>query len=382
VPDQPPTSPLPDEELRLWLALSLTPGLGLTGAHRLLARFGSPKAVFAASEDELRAAGDLRRAARQGILRRVAFDSAMRELARCRRRGVHVLPLTDPRYPALLREIADPPLVLFVLGEPEVLQRPALAVVGSRAASPYGRQVAEQYGGALAGVGLVVVSGMALGIDGAAHRGCLGAGGTTVAVLGCGVDVVYPYQHRNLYRQIASTGVLVSEYPLGTRPEGFRFPARNRIISGLSLGVLVVEAAARSGAMITVEFALEQGREVFAIPGRIDSPKSAGTHRIVQQGGKLVTCIEDILEELPRWAVAPGAAEGPEAPAGEKATSTLAGDGQIVYSCLDVYPRDIDTIIRAAGLPAARVAELLLLLELDGLVESLPGNLYRNHTDG
>ncbi len=314
------------------------------------------------------------------ILSRRSLAAARRDLDRCRRLGVAAVGWDDSRYPGLLRQIADPPPVLFVRGDPALLCRPAVAVVGCRAASPYGLQVARRYGRELAGAGLVVVSGLALGIDGAAHEGCLAGNGVPVAVLACGVDVPYPRLHRRLYDRVAAQGAVVSEYPPGTPPARFRFPARNRIVSGLSLGVVVVEAGRRSGALITARFALDQGREVFAVPGRVDAPTSEGCHRLVQEGAKLAATVADILDELPAWAWdgPPPAAAG----RAENAAAALAGDGQIVYSCLHAYPQDIDTIIQRTGLPAARVAELLVLLDLDGLVESLPGNQYRKRTHG
>jgi DNA processing protein len=247
-----------------------------------------------------------------------------------------------------------------------------VAVIGSRAASDYGRRVAAMLAGELAGQGLTVVSGAAYGIDAAAHRGALAAGGRTAAVLGCGVDVAYPRTHADLLREIAGQGVLLSEYPLGTRPEGFRFPARNRIISGLVQGVVVVEATEKSGSLITARLALDQGREVFAVPGRIDSPKSAGTHRLIQQGARLVQTVQDIFDEL-SWenrlaAPAPAQAALP-GPALDPGALSLLDN-------LDTYARDIDTLVRRTGLPVGEIHALLLQLELCGLVRQLPGKLY------
>ncbi|NLB07392.1 MAG: DNA-protecting protein DprA, partial [Desulfobulbaceae bacterium] len=242
-----------------------------------------------------------------------------------------------------------------------------------RAASDYGRRVAALLAGDLAAQGLTVVSGAAYGIDAAAHRAALVAGGRTAAVLGCGVDVAYPRTHADLLREIADQGVLLSEYPLGTRPEGFRFPARNRIISGLVQGVVVVEATEKSGSLITARLALDQGREVFAVPGRIDSPKSTGAHRLIQQGARLVQTVQDILDEL-SWEgrlAAPVPAMAPDAP-----RARLAPGEQSLLDSLDTYPRDIDTLVRQTGLPVGEIHALLLQLELSGLVRQLPGKLY------
>ncbi|MEW6429045.1 MAG: DNA-processing protein DprA [Thermodesulfobacteriota bacterium] len=360
-----------------WLALALTPGLGHAGCRRLLQRFGSARAVFSASEKELAEVAGVRRPVREEIKDGRGLRAAEEEADRCRRAGIAIVTMADERYPDLLRHSPDVPLVLFVKGDSGLLAGDCLAVVGARAASVYGLEVAEKYAAMLARAGLTVVSGMAMGIDAAAHRGCLTAGGRTIAVLGCGLDIVYPGQNRELYRRIGESGALVSEYPLGTKPDAFRFPARNRIISGLSLGVLVVEAAKRSGSLITAELALEQGREVFAIPGRVDSPKSAGTHRIVQQGGKLVQCLDDILEELPPR-LRPGQAAG-DAPASVGPVPLDAAQ-QRVYDCLDVYPVAVDEIIRNSGFSAARVGDILLHLEMAGLVCAQPGQQYRKST--
>ena len=365
------------------LALANICGLRPAVVARLVERFGSAPAVFAAPKAELDRLG-IGEKTRAAILCRQPLVAAQRELDRCRRLGVTALAWDDSRYPDLLRQIAGPPPVLFVRGSLELLRQPAVAVVGCRTASSYGLRVAHRYGRELAEAGCVVTSGLALGIDGAAHEGCLAGKGAPVAVLACGVDLPYPRLHRRLYEQILDQGAVVSEYLPGTPPARFRFPARNRIISGLSLGVVVVEAGRRSGALITARFALDQGREVFAVPGQVDAPSSQGCHRLVQEGAKLAATVTDILEELPNWAweggktvAAAKSADRPENPA-----PALAGEAQIVYSCLDVYPQDIDTLIQRTGLSAGRVAELLVVLELDGLIESLPGNQYRVRTHG
>nr|MDA8166095.1 DNA-processing protein DprA [Desulfobacteraceae bacterium] len=292
-----------------------------------------------------------------------------------RKHGLIILTWDHPAYPPLLRTIPDPPLLLYTKGDLACLSQPGLGVVGARAATSYGRQVAQDMAFQLARKGLVIISGFALGIDTAAHQGALRAGGRTVAVLGNGLDMVYPEQNRKLFDKIAETGTLVSEYPLGTTPDAFRFPARNRIISGLALGVLVVEAAKRSGSLITAHLALEQGREVFAVPGRVDSWKSEGAHRLLQEGAKLVFRAEDILEELPHGLTGLLAAK-PEAVPREP----LAPEEEQLLALLDSYPQTIDELIQQTAWPAAKVTELLLLLELKRYIESLPGKQYQRKT--
>jgi DNA processing protein len=291
-----------------------------------------------------------------------------------RKAGIQLVTFDNQYYPELLRQINNPPPLLYLLGNSRLLSRPSVAIVGSRAATSYGKRVASLLARGLVENGVTVVSGMALGIDGAAHRGALDGSGATVGVLGCGLDVIYPRQHETLYREIRKQGLLISEYPVGTRPDGFRFPARNRIIAGLCLGVVVVEAAARSGSLITAGLALEEGREVFAVPGQVDSFKSKGTHWLLQQGAKLVQSVDDILEEL-------AGVLGPLHPGdvAETAACSISDDGGgELLRHIDVYPMARDELIRCCGLDAGRVAELLLFLELEGLVEILPGNRVRS----
>jgi DNA processing protein len=268
---------------------------------------------------------------------------------------------------------------LYVQGNCACLQKPAVAIIGSRAASSYGKRISAQLAHELARAGIVVVSGLAAGIDGHAHKGCLEDGGETVAVLGCGVDVVYPRVHAGLYRQVSGQGVLVSEYPLGTPPDGFRFPARNRIISGLSLGVIVVEATRKSGSLITARLALDQGREVFAVPGRIDSKKSEGTHWLIQQGAHLVQTVRDVLEEL-ELAVSLHVVD-PDPVAGT-VSDDLSGQEKQLYSCIGVYPTDIDALSVQSGLSPGTLHDLLLRLELKGCIRQLPGQQYERVKDG
>lgn len=359
----------------------MTPGIGPTLGRRLLDHFGGPERILAAKADDLAAIRGMKRPAALALASREAEPAARREIDRCAELSISLVPLHDPRYSPLLRHIADPPAVLWVQGDAMLLAAESLAVVGSRSATSYGLGVAKSIASQMATRGICIVSGLALGIDTAAHRGCLRAGGKTIAVLACGLDRTYPPANRRLRGEIlAKNGLIVSECPLGTAPDAFRFPARNRIISGLCKGVLVVEAAAQSGSLITANMALEQGREVFAIPGRIDSGKSAGSHRILQQGAKLVHSLDDIVEEIPGWRTphgpAPETKNTVQASHGQKAAELSPGVASI-FALLEAYPCDIDTIIRRSGRPARDVSEALLLLELAGLIESLPGNQYR-----
>ncbi|MBU0485729.1 MAG: DNA-processing protein DprA [Proteobacteria bacterium] len=361
------------DNLDAWLTLYLTPGLGSAGCRKLVDFFGTPQQVLKTSRDQLLRVPGIRKNVVPLINGPEARNAAEQELIKAQKAGISILTIDDQNYPDLLRNIHDPPVLLYVKGDLNNLSRPCLGIVGSRAASTYGLEVAEKLAGQLAQRGLTIVSGLALGIDGAAHRGALKAKGHTMAVLGCGLDVVYPIQHRQLYSDIPQAGALISEYPLGTKPEGFRFPARNRIISGLSLGVLIVEAAKRSGSLITAHLALDQGREVFAIPGRVDSQKSEGTHRLLQEGAKLVQSVDDILEELNIKCEVQF----------HNSISTLTNPESLnqaekkILTLLDVYPKSIDEIIQETGLTVQKVNESLLLLELKGCIEVLPGKQYK-----
>ncbi|MHB8810574.1 MAG: DNA-processing protein DprA [Desulfobulbaceae bacterium] len=368
---------MPMNMLWAWLTLSFLPGLGCTRIHRLVDIFGSPAAVLAASPQALRQVEGIGAKMSRVLADRAAVETAGRqaelELRRLAALDLVLLCPDDPRYPELLRAIADPPVLLYCQGDPLCLARPAVAMVGSRAATAYGKRVSFELARELAVRGVCVVSGMALGIDGQAHAGALAGGGATIGVLGCGADVVYPPQHADLFREVAGQGLLLSEYPLGARPEGFRFPERNRIISGLCLGVVVVEASLKSGSLITAGLALEQGREVFAVPGRVDSAKSQGAHRLLQQGAKLVHTVEDILEEFSQAGIFAQASR-PERSIAPSVPMTAAE--QQLWDCLDVYPLTVDQLVRQSGFAPARVLSLLLDLELKGLVRQLPGQEY------
>ena len=298
-----------------------------------------------------------------------------RILADCRDHGVGVVSWGDAAYPEALRHIHQPPLVLYTLGDPALLGRDQIGVVGSRNATPAGLDHARRFATELSQRGLMVTSGLALGIDGAAHAGALDADQPTVAVIGCGLDRLYPARHRALAQRIARHGLIVSEYPPGTPARAPHFPQRNRIISGLSRGILVVEAGLNSGSLITARLALEQGREVFAIPGSIHSPVARGCHQLIKQGARLVETVDDILEELGTWWTLQPKGDSP-APAGPDLTG-LAAREIAVLEALGYDPLSTDTLVQSTGLPADQLMQSLLLLELEGLVCPTPGGFVR-----
>ena len=348
--------------LAAWLTLCLTPGLGAGTIRRLLKVFGSPEAVLRAD-----AAGLTRttNAATAAALKSGTADLAVdRALQWASKSGHHVVTLADDDYPALLLEISDPPALLYAHGDLRLLSRPALAVVGSRNGTVQGLRNAEAFAKAFSNGGLTIVSGLALGIDAAAHRGGLAGRGSTIAVLGAGIDVTYPKSNASLFTEIAARGLLLSEYPLGTPSIGHNFPRRNRLISGLAQGCLVVEAALGSGSLITARMAAEQGREVFAIPGSIHSPLSKGCHSLIKEGAKLVDAAEDVLVELG------GSIAAPVSPSGSE-------EGETLLSHMGYDPVDIDALCSRAGLTVQAIAAELLRLELDGLVSTLPGGRYQ-----
>ena len=354
------------EDLAAWLKLSLTPGLGSEGLRRLLADFGGPEPILAASRAALaRHVGDSVAAA----IKQAGTDAALAAVAAWLEDPAnHVVTLADAAYPGQLLQIPDPPLLLYVKGRVELLSHPSVAIVGSRNASAQGSANAEAFARTLSEAGLTVVSGLALGIDAAAHRGGLAGASGSVAVLGTGADIVYPARNRALAHELAARGALVTEYPLGMSPLPGNFPRRNRVISGLALGCLVVEAATDSGSLITARLAAEQGREVFAIPGSIHSPLAKGCHALIKQGAKLVESANDILEELKLQAPPPPASADITVP------DSLA---QRLLDALGHDPCDLGTLAARCGFTAAETAALLTQLELDGHVAVLPGGLYQ-----
>ena len=349
--------------LAAWLRLTLTSGISGETQRKLLAAFGLPETVFAAGRSALRSvvggkAADL-------LLDSPTGEAVAQALAWAEGPEHHLLTLADEAYPRSLLDTADPPSLLYVRGDPALLAPPALAVVGSRNATPGGLQTAENFAKALAGSGLTIVSGLALGIDAAAHRGALAAGGRTVAVIGTGIDRLYPARNRDLALAIAEHGAIVSEFPLGTPALAPNFPRRNRIISGLARGVLVVEAAPQSGSLITARLAAEQGREVFAIPGSIHSPVARGCHQLIKQGAKLVETAQDVLEEL-NWHASPPVLHDPAPTAEDPLLAALGHD-----------PCGLDELVERTGRPADELLTALLSLELAGQVATLPGNRYQ-----
>jgi len=348
-----------------WLRLALAPGVGNASLLRLLTAFGSPEAVLASAHTAL--AAHLSSAQCAALL--AEPDAAQLDAAHAwlGQPGNSLMTLADEDYPKSLLEIADPPALLFCKGRRALLSQPGLGIVGSRNATPQGVRDAEAFAHALSDAGLTIVSGLALGIDAAAHRGGLAGAGSSVAVIGTGLDRIYPARNKALAHQLAENGLIVSEFPLGTPPLPGHFPRRNRLISGLSRGVLVVEAAPDSGSLITARVAAEQGREVFAIPGSIHSPLARGCHALIKQGAKLVESAADILDELawqqrlapPRLRVPPETLSDP------------------VLDALDGAPAALDTLAQRTGLTLDALSAKLLTLELDGRIASLPGGRYQ-----
>ena len=358
-----------------WIRLARATGIGARTALTLLEHFGNADAICSASPARLRSAG----LGNQAIeaLTTVDEQTVAEDLRWLNGTGDHhLLTITDPGYPELLRQIPDPPAWLFLKGDPELLHHPQLAVVGSRNPTRGGRENALEFARELAGRGLGITSGLATGIDTAAHEGALAADGITVAVVATGLDRVYPASNRELAHRIADKGLIVSEFPPGTEPRAGHFPSRNRIISGLSLGVLVTEATEKSGSLITARLASEQGREVFAIPGSIHNPLARGCHRLIRQGAKLVEQASDILEELAPYLVTPTVPTETPDPAPAAGLEAPDEDYARLLDVVGYDPISIDEIIRQSGLTAEEVSSMLLLLELQGHVESISGNRF------
>ena len=380
------------QELQAWLRLALTPGIGNTTARKLLAAFGSAPAIFEQSSATLLKLGSEKLASTlrnepPGLAAQLQTTLDWLQAGDDRRIAV----LGDPAYPAVLLDIEDPPLMLYMLGTLACAGFSAtekiansLAIVGSRNPTPQGESNALQFAKAFGGAGICVVSGLALGIDGAAHDGAMLGGGETIAVVGTGLDRVYPKRHLDLAHRIAGQGMIISEFPLGTPPLTANFPKRSRIISGLSRGPRVVEAALQSGSLITARLAAEQGKEVFAIPGSIHSPQSRGCHALIKQGAKLVEVAQDVLEELRMapagYAAVPGAAQ--PAPEGDGMDAAALRSGDPLLAALGFDPVSLDALQARTGLDTPHLQARLLELELDGQVTRLPGGLFQQMAVG
>ncbi|MCJ7704917.1 MAG: DNA-processing protein DprA [Desulfobacterales bacterium] len=360
------------EDLFYWLALNFVPGVGSIFIKRLLDRFQTPEAVFQASMKELLEVEGLGVKVASEIRKGPSEQAVKEELSSLEKSGGRIITLKDEVYPPRLRDIYDPPALLYLKGELKKEDELAVSIVGSRKTTPYGRWITEKISQTLVRYGVTIVSGMARGVDSVAHWGAISGGGRTLAVLGCGVDVVYPPENRNLFSKIIEQGAVLSEFPMGSPPEGGHFPKRNRIISGLSMGVVVVEAGPDSGSLITANFALEQGREVFAIPGNVGAGGSRGTNRLIKDGAKLVESSEDILEEiLPQWRREKERIEevkprGPD----------LSEEEKVLYEMLGETPLHIDAMIRESKFEPGKVPSLLLDLELKGVISQWPGKCF------
>ena len=375
------------DELAAWLRLATTPGVGRGTARQLLAAFGSPERVLAADGDALHA---LAGADVVDVLKRrdprdeASLAATLRWLESASAGSPRdIVTLDDPRYPALLLDTADPPLLLFTLGRVELLSTPGVAIVGSRIATPQGLENARTFAQFLSERQLTIVSGLAQGIDGAAHEGGLAGSGSTVAFVGTGLDRVYPAPHKELMRRIAEEGLVASEYPLGANALPQNFPRRNRLIAGIARGTLVVEAALESGSLITARLALEEGRDVFAIPGSIHSPQSRGCHRLIQEGAKLVETGDDVLREL-RFGFPSETRRATLSPAQPSLFASAAvpeaeasGPDAALRAALGHDPVTFDALAARTGLPSDQLAARLLELELTGVVQRLPGGLLQ-----
>jgi len=368
----------PDQYLG-WVALALTPGLGARSAGKLLREMGSPEAIFTASLTTLEA-HRLPAAVAQAIHSRQPLSAAAKELAQAQAAGCRLLTWDEPEYPQRLREIYDPPPLLYVLGNIDLLNRHTISVVGARRPTPYGNQMAERLSQDLADRGLVISSGLARGIDSSAHKGALSStAGSTIGVLGCGVDIVYPKENKKIFMEMAKRGAIISEFPMGTFPAPQNFPIRNRIIAGMALGVVVVEGAQYSGSLITARLAMEFGREVFGVPGNATQPSSFGPNQLIKQGAKLVTGWEDVIEELPtpiRAELLPVESANSEERALLVQQSLVPAERSLYDLLAEDEALHIDDLVELSGLTSSEVLATLFDLELKGVVRQLPGKQF------
>ncbi|HHX17840.1 MAG TPA: DNA-protecting protein DprA [Clostridium sp.] len=360
-----------------WVWLSSIPGIGAVKSKKLLEHFKSPYNVWRAKENQFKELTFLTGRDVSNLMNGEIRQQTKKHLENIYKNNIKILTIDDELYPSYLKNIYDPPVVLFVKGFFEKNEK-YIAVVGSRKATSYGLSMAQTISSELSNYGITIVSGMARGVDSYAHKGIISAGGRTIAVLGCGLDIVYPYENKKLMESIIENGACVSEYLPGTAPLANNFPARNRIISGMSLGVIVIEAGERSGSLITADFALEQGREVFALPGNVCSLKSAGTNRLIKEGAKIVTSIEDILEEINVNFSDENMEKFFEKKIlDERFFKGLDNEERTVASCLKLEPSNIDLISKKTGFSVQLVSSILIMLELKGIVEQLPGKIYK-----
>jgi DNA processing protein len=367
-------------DLRDWLALSFVAGVGRRTAAIMIERFSSPTAILEASITRLDAAG-LKAECVQSLKNPEHRERAERELVKLRGMGAELIVLSDSRYPKLLKEIYDPPILLYVRGDlDKAFSQPAVAIVGSRHCSTYGKNAAEMLGRDLAAHGITIISGLARGIDGAAHRGAIAAGGVTVGVMGTGIDLVYPKEHQALADEISGQGALITEFPLGTPPLSQNFPFRNRVISGLCLGAIVVEGAERSGSLITARMAYEQGREVFAVPGNITSSKSFGPNYLIKDGAKLVQTWQDVVEEFPSEHKARILAVNKEKREDDQPVIDGIVLSEIERKVLSMIKLDeatqIDELIYTSNLSLGDLMSALLRLEMLDRIRQLPGKSF------
>lgn len=353
------------------LALSSIPGLGPYRIRNLVGQFGSPQAVLEASRNALCSVEGVDEKTARSIKIGVDASFVEKQITLAEKKSVRLISFWDDDYPELLKAIYDPPVLLYIKGSLKDLPLRRIAIVGMRSASEYGRTIAEHFASDLARCGIVVVSGMARGIDTYAHGGCIKAGGKTIAVLGSGLDVIYPPENEKLYCRIAETGAVISEFPMTTEPAAKHFPRRNRIISGMSQGTVVVEAGERSGALITAYMALEQGRDVFAVPGSVRSMKSRGTHKLIKEGAKLVERVEDILNEIPGWNESVKGSEGIA-----DVREILSDDEQVIWGALTDTPVHIDRIVQLTDRNPSEALALLLSMELKNCVKQLAGMMF------
>lgn len=356
------------EDIRAWVRLNMVTLLSPSKIIKLIKDFGSPENVLGASQKDISSSLGIRDEVSANIMREIEKVRVDEEMEKAEESGVKIITIQDPSYPTHLKKIHDPPILLYLKGE--IGDGFFLSIVGSRRATPYGMITSKGLAGELAGFGVTIVSGMARGIDTSAHLGALEAGGRTIGVLGSGIDIIYPKENRSLARRISSQGALLSEFPFGTMPLRKNFPRRNRIIAGLSLGLIVVEAQKRSGALISANLALEYGREVFAVPGRIDSKESEGTNALIQDGAKMVRSAIDVLEEFPGYFKMENLS--PKKPS----TEPMREDEEKVYRLLGKEPMEIDLIATRLNLSIPEILTILMGLEIKGLVKQLRGKRF------